>query len=193
MKKKKKDIKSRILELATKNELSSSLTSFLLVDNTTYVAWEAPPPERKIETGNRPSVATFLAKGKARYDGSNSEGNRFISFDDDDDAKIGQLMQKSNDLSNTSQMFYKSAGSSSVGSARPIFIPDSISLSEPQSRQAAGCCGGGGGGGYSSSNTSRSTYNYSAPSPITETKSSSPEKKEEKKREKGGKKREKGG
>jgi len=31
---------------------------------------------------HKPKVATFLAKGKARYDGSNSEGNRFIVNDD---------------------------------------------------------------------------------------------------------------
>ena len=29
-----------------------------------------------------PKVATFLAKGKPRYDGTNSEGNRFIMNDD---------------------------------------------------------------------------------------------------------------
>lgn len=33
--------------------------------------------------GNKPiKVATFLAKGKPRYDGTNSEGNRFIMNDD---------------------------------------------------------------------------------------------------------------
>lgn len=32
--------------------------------------------------GKPPKVATFLAKGKPRYDGSNSEGNRFIVNED---------------------------------------------------------------------------------------------------------------
>jgi len=41
------------------------------------------PPKKKEEVKEHtPKVATFLAKGKARYDGSNSEGNRFIMNDD---------------------------------------------------------------------------------------------------------------
>jgi len=39
-------------------------------------------PTRKEVKEHTPKVATFLAKGKARYDGSNSEGNRFIMNDD---------------------------------------------------------------------------------------------------------------
>jgi len=39
-------------------------------------------PKRKEVKEHTPKVATFLAKGKARYDGSNSEGNRFIMNDD---------------------------------------------------------------------------------------------------------------
>jgi len=39
-------------------------------------------PTKKEATEHKPKVATFLAKGKARYDGSNSEGNRFIMNDD---------------------------------------------------------------------------------------------------------------
>lgn len=38
-------------------------------------------PTQKIST-SPPKVATFLAKGKPRYDGTNSEGNRFIMNDD---------------------------------------------------------------------------------------------------------------
>jgi len=40
----------------------------------------APRREEAIE--HKPKVSSFLAKGKARYDGSNSEGNRFIMNDD---------------------------------------------------------------------------------------------------------------
>jgi len=39
-------------------------------------------PKKKELKEHTPKVATFLAKGKARYDGSNSEGNRFIMNDD---------------------------------------------------------------------------------------------------------------
>jgi hypothetical protein len=39
-------------------------------------------PKKKEVKEHTPKVATFLAKGKARYDGSNSEGNRFIMNDD---------------------------------------------------------------------------------------------------------------
>jgi len=39
-------------------------------------------PKKKELKEHTPKVATFLAKGKARYDGSNSEGNRFIVNDD---------------------------------------------------------------------------------------------------------------
>jgi len=44
----------------------------------------SPEPAKKKEEvkEHTPKVATFLAKGKARYDGSNSEGNRFIMNDD---------------------------------------------------------------------------------------------------------------
>jgi len=44
----------------------------------------SPKPEekRKEVKEHTPKVATFLAKGRARYDGSNSEGNRFIQNDD---------------------------------------------------------------------------------------------------------------
>jgi len=38
-------------------------------------------PTQKLST-SPPKVATFLAKGKPRYDGTNSEGNRFIMNDD---------------------------------------------------------------------------------------------------------------
>jgi len=40
------------------------------------------PVKKKELKEHTPKVATFLAKGKARYDGSNSEGNRFIMNDD---------------------------------------------------------------------------------------------------------------
>jgi len=43
---------------------------------------ENTSPTKKEATEHKPKVATFLAKGKARYDGSNSEGNRFIMNDD---------------------------------------------------------------------------------------------------------------
>jgi len=42
---------------------------------------KAAAPTQKIST-SPPKVATFLAKGKPRYDGTNSEGNRFIMNDD---------------------------------------------------------------------------------------------------------------
>jgi hypothetical protein len=42
---------------------------------------EAEPKKKELKE-HTPKVATFLAKGKARYDGSNSEGNRFIMNDD---------------------------------------------------------------------------------------------------------------
>jgi len=41
-----------------------------------------PEEKRKEVKEHTPKVATFLAKGRARYDGSNSEGNRFIMNDD---------------------------------------------------------------------------------------------------------------
>jgi len=50
---------------------------------------KSPEPASKPEESTKkevkehtPKVGTFLAKGKARYDGSNSEGNRFIMNDD---------------------------------------------------------------------------------------------------------------
>lgn len=48
---------------------------------------EEATPERRSQVGidkhaKAPKVATFLAKGKPRYDGTNSEGNRFIMNDD---------------------------------------------------------------------------------------------------------------
>jgi len=42
---------------------------------------KAVAPTQKLST-SPPKVATFLAKGKPRYDGTNSEGNRFIMNDD---------------------------------------------------------------------------------------------------------------
>jgi len=45
------------------------------------VATTEEPKKREVKE-HTPKVATFLAKGKARYDGSNSEGNRFIMNDD---------------------------------------------------------------------------------------------------------------
>jgi len=41
-----------------------------------------PEEKRKEVKEHTPKVATFLAKGRTRYDGSNSEGNRFIMNDD---------------------------------------------------------------------------------------------------------------
>jgi len=40
------------------------------------------PPKKKEVKEHTPKASTFLAKGKARYDGSNSEGNRFIMNED---------------------------------------------------------------------------------------------------------------
>jgi len=41
-----------------------------------------PAEKRKEVKEHTPKVGAFLARGKARYDGSNSEGNRFIKDDD---------------------------------------------------------------------------------------------------------------
>ena len=46
---------------------------------------EAAPvvkPASPLASSKPPKVATFLAKGKPRYDGTNSEGNRFILNED---------------------------------------------------------------------------------------------------------------
>jgi len=43
---------------------------------------DKPPPPKHIISNDPPRVAAFLAKGKPRYDGTNSEGNRFIVNDD---------------------------------------------------------------------------------------------------------------
>jgi len=43
---------------------------------------QAKGPTQSYKPNKPPKVATFLGKGKARYDGTNSEGNRFISNDD---------------------------------------------------------------------------------------------------------------
>lgn len=43
---------------------------------------ESPPVHKTIIPTEPPRAAAFLAKGKPRYDGTNSEGNRFIGNDD---------------------------------------------------------------------------------------------------------------
>lgn len=48
-------------------------------DDERPIVKAAKPP---IKPSKPPKVATFLGKGKPRYDGSNSEGNRFISNDE---------------------------------------------------------------------------------------------------------------
>ncbi len=66
---------------------SSSSSSNNSKDNNGQTNLLAPNSSSRIVVGvgqnsKPPKVATFLAKGKPRYDGSNSEGNRFIMNDD---------------------------------------------------------------------------------------------------------------
>jgi len=41
-----------------------------------------PEPKKREVKEHTPKTSTFLAKGRARYDGANSEGNRFIGNDE---------------------------------------------------------------------------------------------------------------
>jgi len=43
---------------------------------------QSQAPSQPFKPNKPPKVATFLGKGKPRYDGTNSEGNRFIMNDD---------------------------------------------------------------------------------------------------------------
>lgn len=50
--------------------------------HTEHKAKKQAEPKRAPVKEHRPQTASFLAKGRSRYDGSNSEGNRFIVNDD---------------------------------------------------------------------------------------------------------------